>query len=410
MIWSIVKSKITRYLFGSFLLVGFILGAVNFAYGRHPKYDVPIYGGDNVSVIQEKEAVKHLETPTPLKAIYMTSCVVSTPSFRDKLVALVDETEINAIIIDIKDFTGTLSYKPKDESLIHLWEIARCGTADMKEFVAMLHDKNIYVIGRVTVFQDPQLTKTDPSVAVKFKSTGGVWKDRKGLSFSDPGSKKVWDYHIAIARDAYELGFDEINFDYIRFPSDGPMADIYFPESLNRPKPEVLESFFSYLNENLKSTGMIISADLFGMTTTNTDDLNIGQVLEVALLYFDYIAPMVYPSHYPNNFNGWADPNEVPYELIKFVMDSAVKRTVATSTVVATKNAKLIATTTPPLYHKEVFSKSKIRPWLQDFDYPVPYSAEDVRAQIKGVYDAGLDSWMLWDPANIYTREALQSN
>ena len=126
---------------------------------------------------------------------------------------------------------------------------------------------------------------------------------------------------MALSKDSYVAGFDELNFDYIRFPPDGNMKDIDFSWSKGKTKADVLEYFFAYLHDALKNTGAVISADLFGMTTTNTDDLNIGQVLERALPYFDYIAPMVYPSHYPPNFNGWKNPNHYPYELIKFVVE-----------------------------------------------------------------------------------------
>lgn len=393
------------------LVVFFLVIFLIFDFKNHPSYAVPLYNsGKQIVVNSSQEKNNHLKTPEAVKAIYMTSCVAGTPTLRQRLVDLVLETELNAIIIDIKDYTGAMSYPPTDQSLMPLWEATKCGAKDMEDFIAFLHEKNIYVIGRITVFQDPLLAKRQPEVAVKFASSGEVWRDRKGLNFTDPGSKIVWDYHVALANDAYQLGFDELNFDYIRYPSDGPMGDIYFPFSKSKSKQETLESFFAYLHQKLSPTGVVLSADLFGMTTTNTDDLNIGQVLERALPYFDYIAPMVYPSHYPNKFNGWPDPNAVPYELIKYVMTEGVKRTVATSTTIALTGAESIASTTPQLYKKTPYSKNKLRPWLQDFDYPVSYDAADVRAQIKATYDAGLNSWMLWDPANRYTREALENN
>ncbi len=350
--------------------------------------------------------VAHLSTPPAVKAIYMTACVAGTPSFRDELVKLVDETELNALVIDIKDYSGYLAFYPKDAEL-KSFVSNRCRAPDMKEFIETLHNKKIYVIGRITVFQDPVLTKRRPDLAVKKRSDGGTWHDNKGLSFTDPGAKEVWDHHVAIAKEAYAIGFDELNFDYIRFPSDGPMGDIAFSWSGNRAKSDVLEEFFSYLSGKLKPIGVVLSADLFGMTTTNTDDLNIGQVLEKAAPYFDYLAPMVYPSHYPPNFNGWANPNQYPYEIVKFSMDEAVKRFLATSTKVALKGVTAIASTTPPLYPKKAWIATKLRPWLQDFDYGGTYDIAEVQAQIKATYDAGLTSWMLWAPSNKYTRGAL---
>jgi hypothetical protein len=138
------------------------------------------------------------------------------------------------------------------------------------------------------------------------------------------------------------------------------------------------------------------------MTTTNTDDLGIGQVLEDALLTFDYVAPMVYPSHYPPNFNGWRDPNLVPYELLKFVMDSAVRRADA----LEAKEAGFVESTSTPAFIASGKYSKKLRSWIQDFDYGKVYTEADVRAQIKGTYDAGLTSWMAWDPSNKYTPSA----
>lgn len=361
-------------------------------------------------VLPPQDEVEHLPTPEPLKAIYMTSCVAGTPSLRKGLVELVEQTEVNAIIIDIKDYTGTISFEPQDPELKE-FVASHCFVRDLKEFIAELHEKGIYVIGRVTVFQDPFLAKRRPDLAVKKASDATTWKDNKGLSFTDPGSKEVRDHAIKIARESYAIGFDEINFDYIRFPSDGPMKDIHFTWSDGRAKSDVIEEFFKYLHDSFrpdgKKEGPVLSADLFGMVTTNTDDLNIGQVLEKALPYFDYIAPMVYPSHYPQNFNGWGNPNLVPYEIIKYSMDKAVERTIATSTVIKTIGSEPIASTSPQLYTKPSWSKQKLRTWIQDFDYGGNYDAPEVRAQIKATYDAGLTSWMIWAPSNRYTREAL---
>ena len=246
-------------------------------------------------------------------------------------------------------------------------------------------------------------------MAVKSASTGKPWKDRKGLNFLDVGGKGTWDYIVAIARDASSIGFDEINFDYIRYPSDGNMKDAVYTLS-SGPKAEQLEKFFKYLSVEMKKSNIVTSADLFGMTTTNYDDLNIGQVLERTLPYFDYVAPMVYPSHYPKNFNGWKNPNTVPYQLIHFVMGRAVERAEATSTAVAMlDNTKIdLGTSTKKvLYTHEPQNKLKLRTWIQDFDYGGNYDIPEVKAQIKATYDVGLTSWMIWAPSNKYTVGAL---
>lgn len=340
--------------------------------------------------------IRHILTPKPVKGIYMSSWVAGSPDFRNKLIKIIDETEINAVVIDVKDSTGVVSFNI-DEPSIQKIDPFKNRVPDIENLVKILHDKNIYIIGRVAVFQDTHLSTVRPDLAVRRRSDGNIWRDRKGLSWVDMGSKEVWDYNIAVARGAYKIGFDEINFDYIRFPSDGDMSDIMFTslegKKLNRP--EEIRSFFHYLNEKMKeasstppgASGIPISADLFGMTTTNTDDLNIGQVLENAIPYFDYISPMVYPSHYPNNFNGWKNPAAVPYDLIKFVMGEGVNRVIAASS-----------------------SPDKLRPWLQDFDLGAVYTPEMVRGQIKATYEVGLSSWLLWDPSNKYTVEALEKN
>ncbi len=330
--------------------------------------------------------VTHLPTPEPVRAIYMTSWVAGEPDRRAALIRLIEETELNAVVIDIKDYSGKISFIT-DHPVLAAEESHEHRISDIVRFIGTLHDKGIYVIGRVTVFQDPHLAAKHPEWAVRRESDGGIWKDYKGLSYIDPGAREAWDYIVALAEESYAVGFDEINFDYIRFPSDGNMKDIAFPASGSRPRADVIEEFFAYLHGMLGGTGMVLSADLFGMTTTNTDDLNIGQVLERAEPHFDYIAPMVYPSHYPPTFNGYADPNDYPYEVVKYSMERAVTRLKA-------------ASSTP----------SKLRPWLQDFDYGGNYGPEEVRAQIQATYDAGLNSWMLWDPANKYTPEALLPN
>lgn len=357
--------------------------------------------GESVAAINAPTA-EHITTPSSVKAIYMSQCVVGTPSFRNTLVALIEKNELNSVVIDIKDYTGKISFTPDDPELAD-WVSDACGARDMRAFIETLHEKNIYVIGRITVFQDPTYTKAHPELAVQSASRGGPWKDRKGLSFIQVGAKPYWERVVKLSKASYAVGFDELNFDYIRFPSDGDMKDAAYTLSLDKTKPEALEEFFKYLHEQLEGTGIVTSADLFGMTATNTDDLNIGQVLERALPYFDFIDPMVYPSHYPSGFNGYTNVNEHAYDIVHFSLARAVERTIATTTTVAGLTHTRIGTSTPALYAKPAYPKEKIRPWLQDFDYPVEYTPAMVRAQIQATEDAGLSSWLFWDPGNKYS-------
>ena len=188
----------------------------------------------------------HIATPKPLKAIYMSSWVAATPSLRAKLVNLITTTELNAVVIDIKDATGKIAFLTKDQTLTDSGS-PEDRIPDLNSFIASLHEKNIYVIGRIAVFQDPYMTKAKPEWAIKKKSDGTVWKDFKGLSFLDPSKKEVWDYTVAIANESYAHGFDEINFDYVRFPSDGKISDIAYPNATGTTtRADIIKSFFAF--------------------------------------------------------------------------------------------------------------------------------------------------------------------
>ncbi len=328
----------------------------------------------------------YISTPTVVKGIYMTSWVAGTPSLRNNLVKLIDETEVNTVVIDIKDYSGKIVFPVSDPKL-KAFGSEEVRVKDMQDFIETLHKKGVYVIGRVAVFQDAYFVKHRPDLAVRNKSGSAVWKDRKGISWIDAGSVDYWDYIIEIAKESHKIGFDEINFDYIRFPSDGNMKDISFPQSSTTPKSDVIKNFFSYLHGHLEGSGLKTSADIFGMVTTAKDDMGIGQLLENAMPYFDYIMPMVYPSHYPQNYEGLGNPEAHPYEVIKIAMQSAVDRAVLAST-----------------------SPDKMRPWLQDFGLGMTYGPKEVRAQIKATNDVGLTSWILWSASNKYTRGALENS
>ncbi len=386
-------------------------------------------GREIIDTHDEREEIKHQPLPEQVKSIYMTACVTGTKDFRERLVKLVEETEVNSLIIDIKDFSGTVSFPPESEEWRSAWSAAKCGTADMKEFIEMLHEKEIFVIGRITVFQDPFYTAHHPELAVKKSDGTSVWKDHKGLSFIDVGAREYWDHLILLARDSYNIGFDELNFDYVRYPSDGPMNDISFTHSKNYPgddnKQANLEEFFKYLHEKMSDEAIFAdyrhtntgrdksipwtSADLFGMTTTNYDDLSIGQVQDRAAPYFDFIAPMVYPSHYPKNAFGFENPNHYPYEIVHYAMKTGVERMQSETTPMMGFQHERIGTSTPAVYKKPTYGPEKFRTWIQDFDYGGDYDVEEVKEQIQASYDAGVMSWMIWAPSNIYTRGALES-
>ncbi len=349
--------------------------------------------------------VTHIATPNPLKAVYMSSWAAGSQKFRKHLYDLVDTTEINAVVIDVKDYSGHISF-PVEDPMLAATGAAEKRIPDIKEFIGTLHDKGVYVIARISSFQDSFMINIHPEWAVKTKE-GNVWQDYKGVKWLDAGAKPVWEYLVAIGKESYNVGFDELNFDYIRFPSDGNLRDIAYSWGEGRSRQEVMKDFFTYMHEQFSQSGIPISADLFGLTTSANDDLGIGQILENALASFDYVAPMVYPSHFGHGFIGFEKPAQHPYEVIKSSMDHAVRKAEETTTTFQNLGEDPIASTTPQLYTKESYDKSKLRPWLQAFDLGAVYTPEMVRLQIQATYDAGLTSWMLWNAGSIYKKDAL---
>jgi hypothetical protein len=328
--------------------------------------------------------VTHIKTPEHVKAIYMSSWVAGSPSIRAPLVKLIEETELNALVIDVKDNTGVITWEGRAK--------------DLNDFIDELHSKNIYVIARISAFQDPLYVKYYPDQAVKSKSTGEIWKDNKGVPWVDTGSQAMWKYIENVSKDAYARGFDEINLDYIRFPTDGKLTDMVFPISGERAKtdkPGIVGDFYRYITDALRKENIPVSGDIFGIVlVTKVDIPTLGQDAHVALETFDYVSPMVYPSHFYTDTAGYKNPAAHPGEMITFAMEKglAIADEVASSTGQATSTIR-----------------AKYRPFYQDFDMGATYTKELVRAQIDAGEKLGIKSWMLWDPSNKYTPTALKN-
>ncbi len=390
--WRRFTSKISKLKLKKILMVAVIifLGATIFVFFRKQapspiEYIASSSALNSENIPAPKKPPVHILTPKPVKGIYMTSWVAGTKDWRESMVKLIEETELNSIVIDVKDYSGHISFEVSDPVLKEIGASEK-RIPDIIEFINYLHQKNIYVIARISTFQDAYLVSKRPDLAVKRKD-GTVWKDYKGIAWLNPASHEVWDYIVRVAKESESVGFDELNFDYIRYPSDGDMKNIVLPYALGTDtKAESLKAFFVYLSAELAPLKILLSVDLFGFTTTHSDDLNIGQILENAAPYFDYISPMVYPSHYPKGYENYSNPADHPYEVISLAMK--------------TGSAKLIAATSSP---------SKLRPWLQSFNLGAVYTAEMIRKEKQAVYDSGLDSWMLWDPANKYIRASLDN-
>lgn len=332
--------------------------------------------------------------PEIIKAVYATGWSAGSRAKLNYLIDLIKTTELNAIVIDVKDYSGYILYDIQNEQ-VKKYRAKQVSIPKINSVIKRLHDDGIYVIARITVFQDPRLALARPDLAVQNNQTKTTWHDRKGLAWIDPASQEAQDYNIAIAKDAAARGFDELNFDYIRFPSDGNLEVMEFPfyNSTTTLQKTVIKNFFKYMRKELAGTP--ISADLFGLTTVNNDDLGIGQSFIDAIRYFDAVAPMVYPSHYANGFIGYKNPADYPYEVIKYSMEKALD-----------KYSRLdSATNSKPL--------AKLRPWLQDFDLGADYDTAKVKDEIRAVDETVgktkyFDGWMLWNPSNVYTKSALE--
>jgi hypothetical protein len=250
-----------------------------------------------------------------------------------------------------------------------------------QENMKIIHDKNIYPIARIVTFKDPALAEKRHDLALKRKN-GTIWRDRKGLAWVDPHNKTVWEYTINIAKEAAKMGFKEIQFDYVRFPTDGNMKDVVFPYDNGKKKEDVILEFLTYAKKELAPYNVFVSADVFGLTTMTKDDMKIGQKFEKVITQVDYVCPMVYPSHYGAGNYGFSNPNAHPYEVVKSALLDGLKKKGQTPVI--------------------------IRPWLQDFNLGTPkYGPAQVRAQMKAAYDAGIEEWILWNASNRYTSGAL---
>jgi len=310
----------------------------------------------------------------PIRGIYATAWVSGSSRMAELVQFVKDHPKINAIVIDVKDDTGYISY-PSSVPLAQKIGSSSKRIANLPQLVRELKDAGIYTIARIVVFKDPLLATQRTDLAVKNRN-GGLWKDRKGMIWVDPNSQEVWKYNLDIAKEVAEMGFSEVQFDYVRFLSDGKISEAVYPYSKDDSKEDVIRNFLKYAKTELNKMDVPVSADIFGLVLSVEDDLNIGQKYEKIVEAVDYVCPMVYPSHYPKGTFGIAEPDLHPYETLDLAMKAALRK-------VPSSNVKL-------------------RPWIQDFSLGNPYGKEQLEAQIKALEDNGIDEWLLWNPKNRY--------
>lgn len=328
-------------------------------------------------------------TPTEAKGIFVTGPVAGTTTTMPKLIELVEQTELNAMVIDIKNDAGEVTYKMELPLSQEIGAEVRY-IADMPALIRQLKEKGIYLVARIVAFKDPILAEQKPEYAVK-DANGGVFHDNNDLAWVNPYNEQVWEYLIDLSKEAAKLGFDEIQYDYIRFSTAKGISEADFgAESEGRTKQEAINGFLTRAYETLAPMGVYVSADVFGTIICNESDGElIGQDYVEMAKHCDYICPMVYPSHYVNNAYGISVPDAKPYELI--------------SAAVADGEAKLAAAREKD----ESVHIAKQRPWLQAFTATwvkghISYKGNQLRDQVKGASDAGVDEWLLWNAANNY--------
>ncbi|HEX7117313.1 MAG TPA: putative glycoside hydrolase [Longimicrobiales bacterium] len=323
--------------------------------------------------------------PEAVRGLYVNAWAAGSSRKMANLIALADSTEVNAFVIDVKDATGYVSYETGVALARQIGADRNIRVRDIRGLLAELRAHGIYPIARIVAFKDPLLARRKPEWAIQADS-GGIWVDHHGELWVDSFNREIWDYVIALAREAVLLGFSEVQWDYVRFP-DVPqryMKTAVFPARAGRTKEDAIREFLHYSREQLSDLGVLVTADVFGLTVSAGSDMGIGQRWEKMAGATDVLLPMVYPSHFANGSYGIPVPNADPYQTVKTAMEYAIERS------------------------RGVQNAAAIRPWLQDFTLGWPeYGAAEVRAQITATYDAGIDEWILWNPGSNYTAAAL---
>jgi hypothetical protein len=324
--------------------------------------------------------------PNVVRAAYLTYYGVADKSIRERVLELVARTELNAVVIDVKGDRGLIPYRTAVPLAL---EAGAQGPVIIKDFdglLASLKARNIYTIARIVTFKDNVLAQHRPDWAILDTRTGKPWIDNEKLAWVDPFREEVWDYAIAIAKEAVAKGFDEVQFDYVRFPTDGKLSAARYSQPNNaQTRLPAIAGFLAKARRELGPTGAFLAADVFGYTAFNDNDTDIGQRVEELAVHLDYICPMVYPSGYHRGIPGVRNPVLQPYEIVKESVRLTRKRS------------------TP--------GTVQVRPWLQDFrDYAFDkriFGVNEIRAQIRGARDGGAMGFMLWNPKNDYTGRAL---
>jgi hypothetical protein len=313
------------------------------------------------------------EVPEMVRAIYVSASAAADPATLDSIITLVNETELNAVVVDIKE-----DYIWYDTSVDFFLDANAVNPIyDAGEVLQKFKDNGIYTIARLVVFKDPVVAENRPDLAIR-DDNGGLWRGWQGEAWVNPFYEELWEANIQLAVEAAQLGFDEIQYDYVRFPSDGDLSTADFGQGSYTMDDRVgaISSFLDASHERINEGGAWLGADVFGIIALYDDDQGIGQYLRDLVKHVDFVCPMVYPSHFDAGsilVGGGGEPNDYPAEVIEISMAAALD--------------------------KMPGMEEKLRPWLQDFSLGgmMPYGPNEVRAQIDAAEASGATGWMLWN-------------
>jgi hypothetical protein len=317
-----------------------------------------------------------------VRGLHVTGWVAGLKGRFGKLIDMIDRTQLNAVAIDVKD-DGQVSY-PVDVPLVKDVKNADLKMFNVDKVLALLNAHHIFPIARIACFRDTPLAEAHPELAVH-DAQGRVWHDRTRHAWLNPYKRENWDYNVDIALDAVKHGFKEVQFDYVRFASEGNLSTLVYD---GKPKGSLREdqiaAFMKYARDKVHAAGAWFSADVFGLTSKVKNDEGIGQKFQKVVQDVDYLCPMCYPSHYAYGEYHMPDPNKEPYKTITLSVGDAKKRLVGL--------------------------KCKLRPWIQDFSLRhVHYGPAEVKAQIKALNDLGIHEYLVWNAACKYQESAYGS-
>lgn len=349
-----------------------------------------------IHIVTDPIDTKLQRKPVKVKGIYISAYVAGTKNLMDEIIQHIDETEINAVVIDVKDDNGRITFSMDSPVVSEIGAVKKF-IPDIEGLMKTLKEHNIYTIARVVAFRDPYLPEFKPELALKLPD-GSIYRDGKGLAWVNPYKQEVWDYLVEVGIEAKKAGFDEVQFDYIRFSTERGVNNVVYDEAdtMGRSKTDIITEFIEYAYDRLAEEGVFVAADVFGaIIGGGVDSDAVGQSYGDMADHLDYICPMIYPSHYGAGYFGIDHPDTRPYDTI----------------LAALKGSREDLGDHGTAGGREII----VRPWLQDFtasylDHYIEYGDEEVRQQIQAVYDAGYDEWLLWSAACRYHWGGLKSS